>query len=84
MTHDSSFLAGHRPGHDLQHLHASLLVDGERPRVQGDPGEPSAHLGSRGPPLHQHSRVHVGVPVRGGGAQFPADRPGGESSPDVS
>lgn len=52
------------------------MVDGERSWVQGDPCEPSALLGSWRPPLHQHSWLRSGVPVCGGGPQFPADHPG--------
>ncbi|KAL0164954.1 hypothetical protein M9458_040707, partial [Cirrhinus mrigala] len=66
----------HRPDYDLQHLHASLLVDGERPGVQGDPCDPSSLLGPGGPPLHQHRWLSAGVPVCGGGPQFLADYPG--------
>lgn len=72
--------AGLRPGADVQPVHASLLVDGERPRLQGDAHQPPAVVGAQGPPLHLHIGLPDGLPVRRGGSLLAADTPGRKCS----
>lgn len=71
---------GLRPGADVQPVHASLLVDGERPRLQGDAHQPPAVVGAQGPPLHLHIGLPDGLPVRRGGSLLAADTPGRKCS----
>lgn len=69
-------LSGHWPGLDLQPVHASLLVDGEWPRVQGDAYQPSSVLGTWGPQIYIYIWLFDGFPVHWGGSLLAADPPG--------
>lgn len=71
-------LSGFWPCLDLQSVHASLLVDGERPRVQGDAYQSSPLLGTRGPQIYFYIWLYDGFPVHRGGSLLAADPPGCE------
>lgn len=70
------FLPGLRPCLDVQSVHASLLVDGERPRVQGDTHQPPSIMGAEGPPIYIYIWLPDGFPVHRGGSLLAADTPG--------
>lgn len=69
-------LPGVRPCLDVQSVHASLLVDGERPRVQGDTHQPPSVMGAEGPPIYIYIWLPDGFPVHRGGSLLAADTPG--------
>lgn len=71
-----SSLSGFWPCLDLQSVHASLLVDGERSRVQGDAYQSAPLLGTRGPQIYFYIWLFVGFPVHRGGSLLAADPPG--------
>lgn len=69
-------LPGLWPRADFQPVHASLLVDGERPGVQGDTHHPSSLLGTWGPPIYIYIWLSDGFSVHRGGSLLTADTPG--------
>lgn len=69
-------LLGLWPCVDVQHLHASLVVDGEWPRVQGDTHQPSSFLGTGGPQIYIYIWLSDGFSVHRGGSLLTADPPG--------
>lgn len=82
LSHPSFFslsfflLPGLRPCLDVQSVHASLLVDGEWPRVQGDTHQPPSVMGAEGPPIYIYIWLPDGFPVHRGGSLLAADTPG--------